>query len=73
MLVCGPPEPIKSGCVCYVIIEPGSIEISDMAKKIRANFIGVDEKFTKMFVIDDYVRVLPTGASKIVEASVKEN
>ena len=73
LLVCGPPTAIKSDCVCYVVIEPGSIEISDMAKKIRANFIGIDEKFTKMFVIDDYVRVLPTGASKIVEASVKEN
>ena len=73
LLVCGPPAAIKSGCVCYVVIEPGSIEISDMAKKIRANFVGVDEKFTKMFVIDDYVRVLPTGASKITEVSVKEN
>ena len=73
LLVCGPPAPIKNGCVCYVVIEPGSIEISDMAKKIRANFIGVDEKFTKMFVIDDYVRVLPTGASKIVEVSMKDN
>ena len=73
LLVCGPPAAIKSGCVCYVVIEPGSIEISDMAKKIRANFVGVDEKFTKMFVIDDYVRVLPTGASKITEVSMKEN
>ena len=58
LLVCGPPAAIKSGCVCYVVIEPGSIEISDMAKKIRANFVGVDEKFTKMFVIDDYVRAV---------------
>ena len=73
LLVCGPPAAIKSGCVCYVVIEPGSTEISDMAKKIRANFVGVDEKFTKMFVIDDYVRVLPTGASKITEVSMKEN
>jgi hypothetical protein len=44
-----------------------------MAKKIRANFDGVDEKFTKMFIVDDYVRALPTGGSKITETSVLES
>ena len=73
LLVCGPPEPIKKTCVCYVVIEPGSIEIADMGKKIRANFVGVDKKFTKMFLVDDYVRVLPTGGSKITETSMLEN
>ncbi len=73
LLVCGPPEPIKKTCVCYVVIEPGSIEIADMGKRIRANFVGVDEKFTKMFLVDDYVRVLPTGGSKITETSMLEN
>ena len=73
LLVCGPPEPIKKTCVCYVVIEPGSIEIADMGKRIRANFVGVDEKFAKMFLVDDYVRVLPTGGSKITETSMLEN
>jgi len=73
LLVCGPPEPIKNTCVCYVVIEPGSIEIADMGKRIRANFVGVDEKFAKMFVVDDYVRVLPTGGSKITETGMLEN
>ena len=73
LLVCGPPEPIKNTCVCYVVIEPGSIEIADMGKRIRANFVGVDEKFAKMFVVDDYVRVLPTGGSKITETGILEN
>jgi hypothetical protein len=73
LLVCGPPAPIKNSCICYVVIEPGTIEISDMAKKIRANFDGVDEKFTKMFIVDDYVRALPTGGSKITETSVLES
>ena len=73
LLVCGPPEPIKKTCVCYVVIEPGSIEIADMGKRIRANFVRVDEKFTKMFLVDDYVRVLPTGGSKITETSMLEN
>ena len=73
LLVCGPPEPIKKTCVCYVVIEPGSIEIADMGKRIRGNFVGVDEKFAKMFLVDDYVRVLPTGGSKITETSMLEN
>jgi predicted ribosome quality control (RQC) complex YloA/Tae2 family protein len=73
LLVCGPPEPIKKTCVCYVVIEPGSIEIADMGKRIRANFVRVDEKFAKMFLVDDYVRVLPTGGSKITETSMLEN
>ena len=29
--------------------------------------------FTKMFIIDDYVRVLPTGGSKITETGGLEN
>tara|TARA_Y100000590_G_scaffold181300_1_gene206651 strand:+ start:10499 stop:12418 length:1920 start_codon:yes stop_codon:yes gene_type:complete len=73
LLVCGPPEPIKKTCLCYAVIEPGGIEIADMGKKIRANFVGVDEKFAKLFLVDDYVRVLPTGGSKITETGVLEN
>ena len=73
LLVCGPPEPIKKTYLCYAVIEPGGIEIADMGKKIRANFVGVDEKFAKLFLVDDYVRVLPTGGSKITETGVLEN
>ena len=73
LLVCGPPEPIKKTCLCYAVIEPGCIEIADMGKKIRANFVGGDEKFAKLFLVDDYVRVLPTGGSKITETGVLEN
>jgi len=73
LLVCGPPEPVKKTCLCYAVIEPGGIEIADMGKKIRANFVGADEKFAKLFLVDDYVRVLPTGGSKITETGVLEN
>ena len=31
------------------------------------------EKFAKMFLVDDYVRVLPTGGSKITETSMLED
>ena len=73
LLVCGPPEPIKKTCLCYAVIEPGGVEIADMGKKIRANFVEADEKFAKLFLVDDYVRVLPTGGSKITETGVLEN
>ena len=67
LLVCGPPEPIKKKCLCYAVIEPGGSTISDVAKKIRAEFDKTDEKFKKIFLIDDYVRALPTGSSKVTE------
>ena len=67
LLVCGPPEPIKKKCLCYAVIEPGASTISDVAKKIRAEFNKTDEGFRKIFLIDDYVRALPTGSSKVTE------
>ena len=67
LLVCGPPEPIKKKCLCYVVIEPGGSTISDVAKKIRAEFDKTNENFKKRFLIDDYVRALPTGSSKVTE------
>jgi len=69
VLVCGPPEPIKKRCVCYAIIEPGGSTISDVAKKIRAEFNKTNVKFQKLFPIDDYVRSLPTGSSKVIETN----
>ena len=69
LLVCGPPEPIKKQCVCYAVIEPGGSTISDVAKKIRAEFSKTDESFQTLFTIDDYVRALPTGSSKVTETN----
>jgi predicted ribosome quality control (RQC) complex YloA/Tae2 family protein len=67
LLVCGPPGPIKKKCICYSVIEPGGSTISDIAKKMRAEFNKTNDKFQKLFTIDDYVRVLPTGTSKVIE------
>ena len=72
LLVSGPVEPIKKNCLCYVIIEPGGSLISDVAKKIRAEFNKSDEKFQKLFVVDDYVRALPTGSSKITNVGTQK-
>jgi len=67
LLICGPPKAIKENCVCYVIIEPGGIEMVDVAKKIKAEFASMKEEITKPIGIDDFVRVLPAGNSHIVE------
>ena len=67
LLVCGPPEPIKKKCLCYAVIEPGGSTMSDVAKKIRAEFDKVNDNFKKIFLIDDYVRALPTGSSRVTE------
>ena len=72
LLVSGPVEPITKNCLCYVIIEPGGSPISDVAKKIRAEFNKSDEKFQKLFVVDDYVRALPTGSSKITSTGTQK-
>ena len=72
LLVSGPVEPIKENCLCYVIIEPGGSPISDVAKKIRAEFNKSDDKFQKLFVVDDYVRALPTGSSKITSTGTQK-
>ena len=68
--MCGPPEAIKKKCVCYAIIEPGGSTISDVAKKIRSEFNKNNDAFQKLFTIDDYVRALPTGGSKMTDSSV---
>jgi len=67
LLTCGPPS-IQDRCVCYAMIEPGSMEMVDIAKKIRAQFITINEEIGKLFSIDDYVRVLPSGLSHMIDS-----
>ena len=64
---------VKKNCLCYVIIEPGGSTISDVAKKIRAEFNKSNDKFQKLFVGDDYVRPLPTGSSKITSTGTQKS
>ena len=68
IITCGPPEPIKKNCICYAVIEPGLDEMTDCAKRIRTEFIKLQEDIAKQFDIDDYVRVLPAGQSHIIES-----
>jgi predicted ribosome quality control (RQC) complex YloA/Tae2 family protein len=67
IIMCGPPEAVKKHCICYAIVQPGGSEMPDVAKKLRADFIRIQEDIAKQFTVDDYVRVLPAGTSHVVE------
>lgn len=70
VVTCGPPETIKKNSICYAIIEPHGSEMVDSAKKIRLEFLKLEEEITKKINIDDFVRALPAGASQITEVGV---
>lgn len=67
VLTCGPPESIKKESIYYAIIEPHGTEMSDVAKKIRLEFLKINEEITKTISIDEFVRALPAGQSQIKE------
>ncbi|MHA7646384.1 ribosome rescue protein RqcH [Nitrosopumilus sp. S4] len=66
-LTCGPVIPIIRNSICYAIIEPHGLEMVDAAKKIRIEFLKLEEEITKKITLDDFVRVLPAGKSQIKE------
>lgn len=69
-LMCGPVLTIKKNCIYYVIIEPSGLDMTELAKKVRLEFLKFREKeeVAKTFTIDDFIRVLPAGDSHIVES-----
>ena len=67
VLTCGPPESIKKYSTLYSIIEPHGSEMAETAKKIRIEFSKLEEQIAKNIPIDDYVRALPAGKSKIIK------
>ena len=67
LLTCGPPS-LKNNCICYAIIEPEGSDMPDVAKKIRLEFLSSNEDVAKSFSIDEYVRVMPAGPSRIIES-----
>ncbi|MEK6944300.1 MAG: ribosome rescue protein RqcH [Thermoproteota archaeon] len=68
IVVCGPPTCIKKNCICYSMIEPGGLEMTDAAKKIKTEFVNMKGDVIKSISIDDFVRVLPAGESHVTES-----
>lgn len=67
VLICGPPEPVVSRCMVYAIIEPHGPDLAEAAKRIRAEFLRINEQVTKTIPLDDFIRVLPSGKSQVRE------
>ena len=44
----------------------------DAAKQIRIEFLKIHEEIVKKISIDEFVRILPAGKSKIIEISTGE-
>ncbi|HEX5456967.1 MAG TPA: ribosome rescue protein RqcH [Candidatus Nitrosotalea sp.] len=70
LLMCGPPAPIKKRCIYYVTIEPSGIDMTEMARKVKLEFMKFKEKeeIVKAISLDDFIRMLPAGDSHIVES-----
>jgi len=66
LLCCGPLTAIKKNSFCYAIIEPSGSDMVTVAKKIKKEFVMLNE-ISKSFSIDEYVRVLPVGKSHVIE------
>ena len=68
VLICGPVEPIKKKCILYAVIEPLGSKSTDAAKKIRSEFLKLDDSVAKPIGVDEFVRVLPPSMCHMVDS-----
>lgn len=69
-LVCGPEESIKKRAVFYAVLLQGGMDPMTAAKKAKTEFVkiagdGDIAEIIKRISLDDFVRALPTGQSRI--------
>ena len=79
VLFCGPPEPIKKKSIVYATLLPGGLDPVSISKKIKSEFVREISGFNpdlanlvKTISIDDFIRTLPSGSSKIMTLGVGE-
>ena len=71
VLVCGPEETIKKRAMFYAVLLQGGMDPMTAAKKVKSEFVklagdGSDTaELIKRMSLDDFVRALPTGQSRI--------
>jgi predicted ribosome quality control (RQC) complex YloA/Tae2 family protein len=68
-LVCGPEDAVKKSALLYAVLQQGGNDPMSAAKKAKAALVGAaDETLAetiKQVSLDDFVRALPTGQSRI--------
>ena len=68
-LVCGPEEAVKKRSLVYAVLLQGGLDPMNAAKKAKAELVRSAEgdlgESIKRMSLDDFVRALPTGQSKV--------
>ena len=67
-LACGPPQAVREFCTVYAAVEPGQMGASDAAKRLRGELARLDEEAAAALPLDEYVRVLPAGRTRVAGA-----
>src|SRR5581483_915574 len=68
--VCGPEEAVKKRAMFYSVLSQGGMDPMAAAKKVKSEFVKIagdtdTAEFIKRISLDDFVRTLPTGKSRI--------
>jgi predicted ribosome quality control (RQC) complex YloA/Tae2 family protein len=69
VLICGPADAIKKRSLVYAVLLQGGLDPMNVAKKVKAELVAAADETTaesvKNMILDDFVRSLPNGQSKI--------
>ena len=72
-IICGPYEAVPERSVVHAVLIPGAVDVVGLAKKIKSEFVKILAQsepslvsYTKQITIDDLIKILPTGSSKIL-------
>jgi predicted ribosome quality control (RQC) complex YloA/Tae2 family protein len=71
-IVCGPSNAIRTRSLVFASLLPGGSDPMNLAKKVKSEFVRVISEFDsdladylKKIVLDEFIRMLPSGQSKI--------
>jgi hypothetical protein len=70
-LLCGPEEAIKKRSIFYAVLLQGGMDPMNVAKKVKSEFVRIANdniqiaESIKHISLDEFVRALPTGQSRL--------
>jgi predicted ribosome quality control (RQC) complex YloA/Tae2 family protein len=70
-LVCGPEEAVKKRSIFYAVLLQGGMDPMNVAKKVKSEFVKIADnniktaESIKHISLDDFVRALPAGPSRL--------